>query len=197
MKKLILCDFDGTLFKKDSFPLFIKFHCGALKLYFGYLLFSPLIILYYLNLFDGELLKKKMFNFYFKNSTETELEKKGELFVNEVLLKDELLNNSLLNTLQGYKKEGAEICIVSASLDIWIKPIATRFNYNFLCTELKYTNNIYLGEFLTKNCNNIEKKIRVQQHYDLDLFGEIIAFGDSKGDKYLMELATIKNWVKF
>lgn len=196
MKTLILCDFDGTLFKKDSFPLFIKFHHGAIKLYFGYLLFSPIIILYYLKIIDGEKLKKKMFNFYFKNSTKAELEKKGEQFLNTVLLNDELLNKALLNTLSDLKKKDTEICIVSASLDIWIRPFAKYFNYSFLCTELNYNNDTYEGDFLTKNCNHIEKKVRVQKHYDLGLYSEIIAFGDSKGDKYLMEIATVKNWVK-
>ncbi|MBL7910619.1 MAG: haloacid dehalogenase-like hydrolase [Bacteroidia bacterium] len=197
MKTLVLCDFDGTLFKKDSFPLFIKFYHGVLKLCFGYLLFSPLIILYYLKIFDGEKLKKKMFNFYFKNADKADLEKKGERFLNEALLKNNLLNNALLNTLNDLKKKGAEICIVSASLDVWIKPFANHFNYNFLCTELKYISDTYQGEFLTKNCNNIEKKTRVMQHYNLRLYDEIIAFGDSGGDKYLMEIATKKNWIKF
>ncbi|MDP1800549.1 MAG: HAD family hydrolase [Bacteroidota bacterium] len=197
MKTLILCDFDGTLIKKDSFPLFVKFHHGVLKLYFGYLLFSPIIILYYLNLFDGEKLKKKMFNYYFKDFTKIDLEKRGEQFCNKVLLKDELINSTLLNTLKDFKNDGAEICIVSASLNIWIKPFANHFNYEFLCTELNYNNDVYRGEFLTKNCNNIEKKIRVLQRYDLTLYNEIVAYGDSKGDKYLMELATSKNWIKF
>ena len=197
MKTLILCDFDGTLFKKDSFPLFIKFHHGILKLYFGYFIFSPLIILYYLNLFDGGKLKQKMFSYYFKNFTKTKLEQLGEQFCNKVLLKDELINKDLLKTLTELKNKGAEISIVSASLDIWIKPLSDHFNYTNICTEVNYINNIYQGDFLTKNCNNIEKKIRVMQRYDLSLYKEIIAYGDSNGDKYLMELATSKNWVKF
>lgn len=195
MKALILCDFDGTLIKKDSFPLFIKFHHGVVKLYLGYFIFSPIIILYYLNLFDGEKLKKKMFNYFFKGFTKLALEETGEQFCKQVLLKDELINNPLLNTLKKFKTDGAEICIVSASLDVWIKPFADHLNYNFLCTELNYSNNIYLGEFLTKNCNNIEKKVRVLERYDLTLYSDIIAYGDSTGDKYLMEIATTKNWV--
>lgn len=197
MKTLVLCDFDGTLIKKDSFPLFIKFHCGILKLFLGYFLFSPIIILYYLNLLDGETFKKKMFNFYFKNLKQEDLEKLGEQFCNQVLLKDTLINNALLTQLENFKKEGAEICIVSASINIWIRPFAFNFNYDHLCTELKYNNSIYQGEFLTKNCNNIEKKHRVLKHYNLDLYKDIIVFGDSNGDKYLMELGTVKNWIKF
>ena len=46
MSKLALFDFDGTITTKDSFVEFIKFKHGFLGFAVGFLLMSPVILLY-------------------------------------------------------------------------------------------------------------------------------------------------------
>ncbi len=53
----------------------------------------------------------------------------------------------------------------------------------------KIKNGIVTGKFSTKNCYGIEKANRVQEVYNFDDYDHIYAYGDSRGDKELLELA--------
>ena len=67
MKKTIaVFDFDGTLTKKDSFIEFIRFTFGTRALLFGLLLYSPLLILMKLRLYDNGKAKQKVFAYFLK-----------------------------------------------------------------------------------------------------------------------------------
>ena len=46
------------------------------------------------------------------------------------------------------------------------------------------------GEFATPNCYGEQKAVRIRARYDLSNYAEIYAYGDSKGDRAMLELAT-------
>ena len=73
--------------------------------------------------------------------------------------------------------------IVSASLDCWVKPFSEHFNMKLIATKAKYENNIFKGEFMTKNCTGKEKVNRIKQIVDVKGYDKTVAFGDSPGDK--------------
>jgi len=45
------------------------------------------------------------------------------------------------------------------------------------------------GKFLSKNCYGIEKANKVKEAYNLSDYDYIYAYGDTRGDKELLELA--------
>ncbi len=49
-----------------------------------------------------------------------------------------------------------------------------------------------------KNCNGREKVKRIKNEYDIESFDKIYAYGDSNGDKPMLEMADIKyfRWKK-
>ena len=49
--------------------------------------------------------------------------------------------------------------------------------------------NIITGNFITKNCYGQEKVNRIKESYDLSKYDLIYAYGDSRGDKEMLELA--------
>lgn len=192
---LVLFDFDGTLTKHDTFIQFVFFAKGKPKAITGYFLFSPHIFLYYTKLLSGTTLKQKMTAFYFNGEKEEVLRSSGEQFIQK-LESDGQFKNDLLQKLNGYKKNGAEVCVVSASLDIWIKPFCEKYQVNYLCTELQFENGTYNGNFKTPNCNNEEKAVRIKKAYDLSEYSTIIAFGNSSGDKAMFALADETHFIK-
>lgn len=193
-KTLVLFDFDGTLTKRDTFPQFVFFTRGYFKGLLGFLLFSPYIFLFLTKLMDGAKLKEMLVAFYFKGEKEATLYEKGKTFI-EKLNREDGFNQNTLKKLESYKAQNHSICIVSASLDVWIKPFCEKYDIEYLCTELEYVNGFSIGKLKTPNCNRKEKAVRIKRKYNLSDYSEIIAFGNSSGDKAMFELATQSNLV--
>ncbi|MDP2386926.1 MAG: HAD-IB family hydrolase [Bacteroidota bacterium] len=195
MKTLALFDFDGTITTKDTFPLFFKFAFGPSRFYLGFSLFLPYFILHKLSLFDGEAFKIKLLSFYLKGKQKQWIEKVGSDFINQLHAKN-IIKTDFLSKINTFKAAGADVVVVSASPDAWVKAFCEKHGVQFLCTQLAYNNDVYTGKLIGNNCNGPEKKNRILKAFDLSSYSHIIVFGDSKvGDKEMMELATEKNWV--
>lgn len=81
--------------------------------------------------------------------------------------------------------------IVSASLDLWLKPFADYFGMGLICTKAEIDEKGYFtGKFTGKNCNYGEKKKRIEKEIDLKLYDESFSFGDSKGDEAMFSITT-------
>ncbi|MBK7666561.1 MAG: HAD-IB family phosphatase [Sphingobacteriaceae bacterium] len=193
-KTLVLFDFDGTLTKRDTFPQFVFFSQGYFKGLLGFLIFSPYVFLFLAKLMDGAKLKEKLVAFYFKGQKEEELNLHGKVFI-EKLSAESGFNLNVSKKLENYKSQNHTICIVSASLDIWIKPFCESYGIDYLCTELEYLNGISSGKLKTPNCNREEKAVRIKRKYNLVDYSNIIAYGNSGGDKAMFDLATKTNFV--
>ncbi len=190
-KTLLLLDFDETITTKDTFPLFVKFDKGVVVFISVFALFSPLLFLYKLKLYDGGKIKEKILALIYKNELQSNLFLKGEQFIN-YLLNNELIKLSFIELINEHKKLNSDICIVSASPNIWIKPFANKYQINCISTELNFNNLIqFTGQFKTKNCVAIEKAIRIKQNYNLNNYTSIIAYGNSNDDNEMFKLASV------
>ena len=193
-KTLVLFDFDGTLTKGDTFPQFIFFSQGYLRGIMGFIIYSPFAFLFLVKLMDGSKLKEKLVSYYFKGEREDVLKIMGNEFIQDLKKRDGL-NELLVQKLNTYNDEGNTVAIVSASLDIWLKPFCDQNKTDCLCTEIEYVNGVCSGKLRTPNCNRAEKAIRIKQKYNLSDYSKIIAYGNSKGDEAMMNLANEKHMV--
>lgn len=100
-----------------------------------------------------------------------------------------LLRSDLLETLRLAVKNGEKVVIVSASLDLWLRPFCHVEGFELLCTELEFLDGKYTGRFSTPNCNGQEKAVRILADYDLQSYEKTIAYGNSEGDAAMFELA--------
>lgn len=194
-KSLALFDFDGTITTRDSFPLFLKFALSPLRFYFSLPLISPFVFGYFTGLINGEKLKIRLLDFYFRGSTETELNEIGHKFV-DFLKTRNYIKSQMIDTINQYRSQGFEICIVSASPCIYLKAFASSIQANLICTELHFESGKYSGKFRTLNCNGPEKLVRIKASYDLNSYSKIVAYGNSEGDMEMLELAHEKIMVK-
>lgn len=94
-----------------------------------------------------------------------------------------------MEKLLWHKKEGQTVVIVSASMRCWLKPWCDQQHIELISTELEVEDNKLTGQFSTKNCYGVEKENRVRTAYDLSIYDNIYAYGDSSGDKELLALA--------
>jgi HAD superfamily hydrolase (TIGR01490 family) len=187
MTTLVLFDFDGTITTDDSLIKFIRFVVGNTKFTIGMAVLSPMFIIYKLQLIPNYKAKQYMFSYFFKGMSE----EKFMTVANEYSLKyiDTILRPKAMEKIVWHKKQGHKIVIVSASIECWLKPWCDKNKLELIATKLQIQDGIITGKFLTKNCYGIEKANRIQEQYNLNDYNYIYAYGDSNGDKELLELA--------
>lgn len=196
MKTLALFDFDGTITTRDSFAAFLPFVVGWPRFLWGLLILSPVIAAYGLRLISNSTAKQKIFSHFFKGRPLQKFESCCRDFANKSLPR--LMRPHALKRLRWHKEEGHAICIVSASFENYLKPWADIEGYDVIATQLSVADKKITGRFSSANCFGPEKVERIRIRYDLSLYKSIYAYGDSRGDKEMLALATERyfNWKK-
>ena len=189
--KLYLFDFDGTISKSDSMFEFLKMIHTFPSFYFLLIKSFPILIQYKFNLINKNEFKSNFLMLFLSNFSKSYLENKARKFAEIYYSK---LKKDAINYINELKKDkNNEITIVSASLDIWIKPISEKLGVKYISTFSKYKNNFFSG-IKGENCWGNEKVLRINKIYKKEDYDEIFAFGDSMGDKQMLDFATYKRF---
>lgn len=185
-KKLYLFDFDGTITNKDTLFDFFSFSFpDAYKS--AFIKFVPLFLAAKFKIAKAEAVKRKFITHFLKGKSLEELENLAQVYFEN--RKNVILRPKAIEYIKDLAKEENKY-IVTASLDIWVSPFAKYLGVRLISTQADFTHGIFNGNFKTPNCNYKEKVVRIVKEIQLSQFQEIYAFGDSKGDKYMLDLAT-------
>ena len=187
-RRIAFFDFDGTITTKDTLLEIIKYQKGVSKFYTGFLLCSPYIVAWKLGLIPNYAAKERVMRFFFSKTPIDEFQRKCDAFANEVL--PSLLRPKALQEIKRLQQSGADVVIVSASPGNWSEQWRKTLNIESLATRLQIKDSKLTGRFDGKNCHGEEKVCRIRDAYDLNNYDEIYCYGDSKGDKPMLELAT-------
>lgn len=186
--KVYAFDFDGTLTKKDTFIEFIEYSKGYGKTFFGLLLFSPILILMKLHLYPNWKAKQRIFSWFFKGMNIDEFNK---LCQNFAVAKQNIMRQGGLDLIRKALIQEDSVIIITASIENWVKPFFKEFENKIQIegTQIDVRLGIVTGNFLTKNCYGKEKIKRLKSAFPYRNAYKLIAFGDSKGDSYLLKEA--------
>lgn len=188
---LTLFDFDGTLTRADSFPLFIRHAAGWLRFALGFALYSPWLVAVKLRLTDGGRVKERLFRRYFRGMAAPEFYSLCRSFAASHV---GLLRRNTAATLRRAVADGQQVAIVSASLSSWIAPffadcLTAARPLRIISTEPEIVGGRLTGRFATPNCNGPEKRRRLDRAFP-DRGGlRVVAYGDSRGDREMFEWA--------
>ena len=186
--KLILFDFDGTITSKDSFIGFIHFYnSNRFKTIFGMISLLPFFILYSIKIISREELKEKILVRFFKNISKEVFLSTCYIYSQKYL--DQIVLPSALKEIKKYKEKGDVVVIVSASLKYWLEPWCKKYDLDLIATEMEFINNFSTGKIINKNCYGAEKVNKIKEKYTLGKFEKVIAYGNSKGDHEMLNLA--------
>ena len=194
-RRIAFFDFDGTITTKDSLLEFLLFRFGKPKTITGLLLVSPYYVLYMLKLIPVQTAKQKVLQQFFKNTPVADFETACNEFTKSVI--PSLLRSKALHEIELLKEKGATVVIISASPENWIRPWAKSLGVEALATRLQVDNGKITGRISGNNCRGKEKVLRINEAYNLSDWDEIYAYGDTKGDKPMLELATFKFYKPF
>jgi len=193
--KIAFFDFDGTITKDDSTAKFIRYFVGDLLFIKGVIILLPMIIAYKLKIITNNEIKRRLITYFFKGiDIKYFTEKAKEFSLNMI---DPLIRKKALDRISWHKSNGDELVIVSASINLWLLPWCEKNKISLIATELEIINNKITGNLISTNCFGPEKVKRILKSYDLLDYDCIYAYGNSRGDHEMLELATEKFYKPF
>lgn len=132
-----------------------------------------------------ELLMRRLF----KSWTPDQMKNFAESFVHYRL--PEIMNKTVLDNLMK-ERDTADVFVVSASLDLWLKPWCEEHKVGLICTEFDLENK----RLLTPNCKGEEKVRRIKEQLSLSNYQDIYCVGNLPQDAAMLKLGNRKKVVK-
>jgi phosphatidylglycerophosphatase C len=180
-------DFDGTITKKDTLLEFVKYSKGTVACYTGFLLNLHYLLAYKLKIITNQKAKEKILTYFFKHMLLSTFDELCNRFAAEKI--PGLVRPAANDEIKQLQQKKMQIVIVSASPENWIQQWATKTNAVLIATKLQVKDNRLTGKIDGLNCNGPEKVRRIKEKYNLELFDEIYAYGDTNGDKPMLAIA--------
>lgn len=187
MKKLVILDFDGTIYRGDSLLDFAKF-CSSKRYYKSLFAIILPLIACKMGLYSRDKMKLIFLRINFSPYTKHLLFEKGQTFFKEHQNK---LYTSAVAYIQQSDRTNTRLVILSASSEEWLKPFCEFLGCELISTKLQYSQEkTFTGQFEGENCVGIQKLKALETQIDLSNYVEIIVFGNSKSDLLLKQIAT-------
>lgn len=195
-RSIAFFDFDGTVTYSDTMFAFFKYAVGPFRYVLFFLLLSPVFVLYKFRLLPGQKAKELSMAFLFRGMHKGTLEKLGRDFCREGM--SELIRPEAMEKINWHRSLGHEVFIVSASAGEWLEPWCLENELPVLCTRLLYDESgAFTGKIAGKNNNGPEKERRIREAVNLSLYQTIYAYGDTAGDREMLELAHVVCFTPF
>lgn len=187
-KNLAIFDFDGTLTTADSFIRFIYFYRGGVRFVMGMLSLSPFLVLMKLGVLPNWKVKELVMGYFLKGEPLSVFNERASQFANGYI--PQIINPKAIAQLQSHLKQGHRVIIISASAENWIKAWSDSLSVELIATHLEHRNNLITGKIKGRNCYGIEKINRLKEYLDISNYSRIYVYGDSRGDKEILAIAT-------
>ena len=193
--KIAFFDFDGTITEADSTARFIRYLVGDSKFYIGIFLLLPFMFLYILNIISNNSIKQILITYFFKGKNINEFKKHAEYFSLNML--EPLIRKKALKEIEWHKENGHDVVIVSASIDLWLRPWCIKNDIALISSMLEVNDNVITGKTRKKNCYGLEKVIRIKELYNLSEYSYIYSYGNSRGDYEMLRIANESHYKPF
>ncbi len=187
---LALFDFDGTITTEDTYTKFLLFSVSKVRLLLGGLLVLPVILLYKLGWLPASKTRPVLSKFAFWGRKTSEVQALAEQFVFEYL--PGVIREQAIEQINWHKQRGDTVFIVSANLDIPLSIWCRQHGLQLVCSELEIRGNRLTGNYTQGDCNGTRKVSYTRQVIDVDLYETIFAYGDTKEDLPMLEMADIR-----
>ena len=196
MKQIIVVfDFDGTITNKDTLWLFVKHTHSLLQITGNLCLILPYLLLYKARLMNNGKAKQKLFSVFYKDWS---IEKFNSFCQSFQPIIDNCIRTDVYQTLRKHLGNGNKVVIVSASIENWIMPWAMKEGLDtVIATRIEVSPQGKLtGQFASPNCYGKEKNRRILHTFPERGSYTLIAYGDSKGDLEMLNMADESYYLK-
>lgn len=191
---LAVFDFDGTLTRRDSLLGFLLRACGPVRTARAVVTNVRAILRATRHDDARDDAKELVLAAAFAGLDASDMETAARDYAHELV--EHGLRGDVRAKLEWHRAQGHALCIVSASLEPYLRVVADRLRVTHLaCTHLEVgADGRCTGRLVGGNCRRAEKVARLRTLLDPAHF-EMWAYGDSKGDTELLALADHPVWV--
>lgn len=188
---LALFDFDGTISSSDSFLLFL-WYADKFKVVRTCVSSVPQIVLYKLGRYPNQKMKETFLEVLFAGKQFDELQRTSEQYCHDIL--PTIIRPGFWQRLAWHQQRGDEVVVVSASPEFMLEPWCRSHGLGLIGTEVE-TDNLgrLTGKIAGKNCMGHEKVRKLRRHHDIDRYDTLFAYGDTRSDLPMLELAAPEN----
>jgi len=182
-------DFDGTLTRRDTLFYFLLYIRSRFTVFRDAVMLSPILVGYALGWIRNDVAKERVFARCLAGIRLDDLKQQGERFSAEIL--PGLLRKEALARLGWHKNRGHRCIVISASLDLYVRPWAMRMGFDdVIASHLEtFDDGTITGNLSGGNCFGAEKVIRLEALLGSISGYTLYAYGDSRGDSELLSVA--------
>lgn len=194
--RIAFFDFDGTITTKDTLLEVIKYRHGVNKFRFGFYIMNGFHLVFYkLGIISNQRAKEKVLRYFFRKMSLEQFRSMADDFARTQI--PLLVRPKALEEIKKLKDGGAEVVIVSASAEDWIREWCKSLQVKLIATQLEEKNGCITGNIIGRNCHGEEKVARIKAAYDLSGYRDIYCYGDTSGDKPMLALGTVRFYKPF
>lgn len=177
-QRFAIYDFDGTIFRGDSFIKFSIFSLGWFRALIKSIRAFPYLMGYALGFCSNNKAKESLFSALFSSMDYRKYCQNGARF-SAIIEKYSI--RQTIESIRSHRSEGYEIIIASASCYEWIKPWATTYGItHVVATQPQVKTGLLTGHFETPNCFGQEKILRLKASFPEISNSYVEVFTDSK-----------------
>ncbi len=190
MRTIAAFDFDGTLTRRDTLYPFLRDFVGVPALAAAAVRDLPRLAAAALGRGDRDAAKARLFARVLGGRSAGDAWDHGRRHAERIVASG--LRPEMIERLEGHRRDGHEVVIVSASIDAYLDVVGSVLGIDrVLCTRLEVRDGRLTGAMLGGNCRGAAKLARIR-----DAFGdpttepyELWAYGDSAGDDAMLGAA--------
>lgn len=184
---LALFDFDGTITTSDTFSPFVRSAVEPGRMLAGYVLLGPLAVGYRLGVVPASRARPVVARFGFRGLSAAAMRDRGRRYAADVLPRT--MRRRALERVAWHQEQGDDVVVVSASLDVYLRPWCESRGLKCICTELEERNGTLTGRYRHGDCSGAEKVRQIRERYALDRYSLVYAYGDTNEDREMLALA--------
>lgn len=190
-------DFDGTLTRHDTMFPFLLHAVGWGEFIRHVLVLAPTLAGYGLGVIRNDIAKERVFARFLSGTDIGALQRKAVQFAEQKLAG--MLRAEALERLAWHKRQGHRCVVISASLDLYVRPWARKTGFDdAIASHLETLDDGRItGNLSGRNCFGSEKVRRLEALLGPRSGYTLHAYGDSRGDRELLASADFAYYRKF
>lgn len=181
-------DFDGTITYRDTLLPFLLYGEGTIGTFSKLFTVTPSLALYAMKKLSRQTTKETVLTRFFQGKKEGNVRQLGTEFAHTVLSKH--LRPEAVKKIKWHQQQGHRCILISANLDVYLEPWAKQNGFeHVICSQVQFIQGQATGKLIGLNCWGPEKKRRLEEYLGNRADFRLYAYGDSLGDKDLLEMA--------
>jgi len=185
---IAIFDLDGTLTRRDTLlPYLVGFVGARPARWFSLVSVGLALVAFVFGRLGRDACKERIVRSCLGGAQRAELDEYTRGFVTRVLERG--MHRRGLSVLDGHRARGAHLVLLSASVDLYVREIATRLGFHeCVCTELSWDGQRLIGTFASANRRGEEKSTVVRAIRER-VPGSVAAYANSSSDLPHLEIA--------